>query len=90
MPSPVVELNRAVAVSMAFGPEAALPLVNALADEPVMQRYHLMHSVRADLLAKLGRIDDAREALERAAELTGNEQERVLLRERSSSLQLTH
>ena len=86
VPSPVVELNRAVAVSMAFGPDAALPLVDALADEPAMQRYHLMHSVRADLLAKLGRIDDARDALERAAELTGNEQERRLLEERRQGL----
>jgi predicted RNA polymerase sigma factor len=90
IPSPVIELNRAVAVGMAFGPEAALPLVDALAQEPAMQRYHLMHSVRADLLGKLGRIDDAREALERAVELTSNEQERRLLRERSRDLTLTH
>ena len=90
MPSPVVELNRAVAVGMAFGPDAALPLVDALVDEPVMQRYHLMHSVRADLLAKLGRNDEARAALERAVELTSNEQERQLLRQRVRGLTTTH
>jgi RNA polymerase sigma factor (sigma-70 family) len=89
MPSPVVELNRAVAVGMAFGHKVALPLVDVLAQEPVMQRYHLMHSVRADLLAKLGRIDEARQALERAAELTSNEQERQLLRARSRGLTAT-
>ncbi|HMO44493.1 MAG TPA: sigma-70 family RNA polymerase sigma factor [Rubrivivax sp.] len=89
-PSPVVELNRAVAIGMAFGPAAALPLVDALADEPAMQRYHLMHSVRADLLAKLQRSDEARAALERAAELTSNEPERQLLRERLHRLTKTH
>ncbi len=86
MPSPVVELNRAVAVGMAFGAEAALPLVEALAGEPPMQRYHLLHAVRADLLAKLGRAAEAREALERAASLTENERERQLLLERSRRL----
>ena len=84
--SPVVELNRAVAIGMAFGPEAALPLVDALAGEPAMQRYHWVHAVRADLLAKLERNDEARAALERAAELTSNEQERQLLRERIRGL----
>ncbi|HYN58683.1 MAG TPA: RNA polymerase sigma factor [Rubrivivax sp.] len=86
MLSPVVELNRAVAVGMAFGPASALPLVDALMHVPAMQRYHLMHSVRADLLVKLGRIDEARHALELAAALTSNERERLLLRERSRGL----
>ncbi|MER7520125.1 RNA polymerase sigma factor [Streptomyces sp. NPDC126499] len=82
-PSPVVELNRAVAVSMAEGPAAALPLVDALAAEPALARYHLLPSVRGDLLARLGRIDEARAEFERAAELTRNESERALLRERA-------
>ena len=78
-PSPVVELNRAVAVGMAFGPEAALPLVDTLAAEAPMDRYHLLHAVRADLLAKLQRPDEARAAFERAAALTHNQRERELL-----------
>lgn len=78
-PSPVVELNRAVAVGMAFGPEAALPLVDTLAAEAPMDRYHLLHAVRADLLAKLERPDEARAAFERAAALTHNQRERELL-----------
>lgn len=86
VPSPVVELNRAVAVGMAFGPAAALPLVDALAGEPALQRYPLLHSVRADLLAKLQRKDEARAALERAAGMTSNQRERELLRERMRSL----
>ena len=86
LPSPVVELNRAVAIGMAIGPEAALPLVDALAQEPALQRYHLLHAVRADLLVKLGRLDDAGEALVRAAALTANEQERQLLDERRRGL----
>ena len=86
LPSPVVELNRAVAVGMAFGPAAALPLVDALAGEPALQRYPLLHSVRADLLAKLQRKDEARAALERAAGMTSNQRERELLRERMRSL----
>jgi RNA polymerase sigma factor (sigma-70 family) len=83
LPSPVVELNRAVALSMAAGPAAALPFVEVLAQLPQMQRYHLLHAVRGDLLAKLARPQEARQAFERAAELTGNERERVLLTEQA-------
>ncbi|MYS11460.1 RNA polymerase subunit sigma-24 [Streptomyces sp. SID6041] len=79
-PSPVVELNRAVAVSMAEGPAAALPIVDALAAEPDLARYHLLPSVRGDLLARLGRTAEARAEFERAADLTRNESERALLR----------
>ncbi|MBZ0232515.1 MAG: RNA polymerase sigma factor [Deltaproteobacteria bacterium] len=78
-PSPVVELNRAVAVGMAFGPEAGLAIVDAIADAPAMQRYHLLPAVRADLLLRLGRTDEARTELERAASLTRNARERELL-----------
>jgi predicted RNA polymerase sigma factor len=85
-PSPVVELNRAVAVGMAFGPAAGLALADALRDEPALRDYHLLPSVRADLLAKLGRRDDARAELERAAALAGNARERTLLRERAAAL----
>jgi RNA polymerase sigma factor (sigma-70 family) len=83
-PSPVVELNRAVAVSMAFGPAAGLALVEALTSEPSLQGYHLLPSVRGDLLAKLGRFEEARAEFERAAALTRNERERGLLLERAS------
>ncbi|MFD9051215.1 RNA polymerase sigma factor [Streptomyces zaomyceticus] len=82
-PSPVVELNRAVAVSMAEGPAAALPIVDALAGEPGLARYHLLPSVRGDLLARLGRTEEARAEFERAAALTRNESERELLRGRA-------
>ncbi len=85
-PSPVVELNRAVAVSMAEGPAAGLALVDALADEPALASYHLLPSVRGDLLARLGRTDAARGEFERAAALTRNERERDLLRERAALL----
>ncbi|MEV4424883.1 RNA polymerase sigma factor [Streptomyces sp. NPDC049602] len=78
-PSPVVELNRAVAVSMTEGPAAALPIVDALATEPSLARYHLLPSVRGDLLARLGRTAEARAEFERAAALTRNESERALL-----------
>jgi len=78
-PSPVVELNRAVAVAMAFGPAAGLELVDGLADEPSLKGYHLLPSVRGDLLFKLGRLDEARAEFERAAELTRNARERELL-----------
>ncbi|MBL8288666.1 MAG: sigma-70 family RNA polymerase sigma factor [Rubrivivax sp.] len=84
-PSPVVELNRAVAVSMASGPAVALPLADALAALPQMQRYHLLHAVRGDLLARLGRGAEARAAFERAAALTANERERVLLAGRAAT-----
>jgi RNA polymerase sigma factor (sigma-70 family) len=82
-PSPVVELNRAVAVAMAFGPQAGLDLVDALMSEPSLQGYHLLPSVRGDLLAKLGRFSEARQEFERAASLTRNAKERELLRERA-------
>jgi len=85
LPSPVVELNRAVAVSMAFGPEAGLALVDALAAEPALKEYHLLPSVRGDLLAKLGRLDEARAEFERAASLTRNERERKLLLDRAAA-----
>jgi RNA polymerase sigma factor (sigma-70 family) len=85
-PSPVVELNRAVAVSMAYGPEAALELVDALIDDNALGDYHLLPSVRADLLARLGRVDEARAELERALELTRNESERGLLSRRAAEL----
>ena len=85
-PSPVVELNRAVAVAMAFGPAAGLEVVDALRDEPTLQSYHLLPSVRGDLLAKLGRADEARAELKRAAELTRNASERALLLERAAAL----
>jgi len=81
--SPVVELNRAVAVAMAFGPAAGLELVDALSAEPSLQGYHLLWSVRGDLLAKLGRADEARVEFERAASLTRNTRERTLLLERA-------
>jgi len=83
--SPVVELNRAVAVSMAFGPAAGLELVDALADEPALRTYHLLPSVRGDLLAKLGRSDDARKEFERAAALVQNARERDLLLARAKA-----
>jgi len=85
MPSPVVELNRAVAVSMALGPAAGLELVDALTSEPSLQTYHLLPSVRGDFLAKLGRLDEARAEFERAASLTRNARERKLMLERAAA-----
>ncbi|MEU0209427.1 RNA polymerase sigma factor [Streptomyces canus] len=82
-PSPVVELNRAVAVSMAEGPGPALEIVDALTDEPTLADYHLLPSVRGDLLARLGRTTQARAEFERAAALTRNERERELLLDRA-------
>jgi predicted RNA polymerase sigma factor len=84
-PSPVVELNRAVAVAMAFGPAAGLELADRLAAEPALERYHLLPSVRGDLLAKLGRFDEARSEFEHAASLTANAPERKLLLERAAA-----
>jgi RNA polymerase sigma-70 factor, ECF subfamily len=84
-PSPVVELNRAVALAMAFGPATGLELVDALASEPSLRSYHLLPSVRGDLLAKLGRFDEAREQFERAATLTQNGRERTMLLERAAA-----
>ena len=84
-PSPVVELNRAVAVGMAFGPAAGLPIVDQLADEGSLESYHLLPSVRGDLLFKLGRLDAARTEFERAAGLTRNARERELLLERAAA-----
>jgi len=82
-PSPVIELNRAVAVAMAFGPQAGLDLVDALTDEPLLRQYHLLPSVRGDFLAKLGRMREARAEFERAASLARNARERTLLLERA-------
>jgi len=82
-PSPVIELNRAVAVGMAFGPAAGLALVDALTGEPTLQGYHLLPSVRGDLLGKLGRFAEARAECERAASMTRNVRERELLLERA-------
>ena len=83
-PSPVVELNRAVAVGMAFGPAAGLELVDALVPEPSLRSYHLLPAVRGDLLRKLGRLDEARGEFERAASLTQNARERELLQRRAA------
>jgi len=85
IPSPVIELNRAIAVSMADGPQAGLTLVNDLASEPAFARYHLLPAVRADLLYKLGRRPEARGEFERAAALTRNTRERDLLLSRAAS-----
>ncbi|WP_019915344.1 RNA polymerase sigma factor [Methyloversatilis discipulorum] len=82
-PSPVVELNRAVAVGMAFGPAAGLEVADALRDEPALRHYHLLPAVRGDLLAKLGRHSEACDEFRRAAALTQNERERELLTERA-------
>jgi predicted RNA polymerase sigma factor len=84
-PSPIVELNRAVAVSMAEGPAAALPLVDALCAEPSLREYHLLPSVRGDLLVKVGRTAEARAEFERAASLTRNAREQALLLERAAA-----
>ena len=84
-PSPVVELNRAVAVAMADGPAAALPIVDSLADDPALRHYHLLPSVRGDLLARLGRHAEARAEFERAAAMTGNAAERAHLLRRAAT-----
>jgi predicted RNA polymerase sigma factor len=85
-PSPVVELNRAVAVGFASGPAAGLALVDRLTSDPALRDYHLLPGVRGDLLARLGRFEEARAELERAASLTRNEAERRLLIERAAGL----
>jgi predicted RNA polymerase sigma factor len=84
-PSPVVELNRSVAVSMAYGPAAGLEIVDALTSESSLDAYHLLPSVRGDFLKKLGRLDEARVEFERAASLTRNARERELLLERAAT-----
>ena len=85
-PSPIVELNRAVAVGMAFGPAAGLEIIDTLITEPTLKSYHLLPSVRGDLLAKLGRLNEAGEEFKRAASLTRNIREHELLLERAASL----
>ena len=85
MPSPVVELNRAVAVGMAFGPLAALEIVDSLLEEPALDSYHLLPSVRGDLLDKLGRSDEARAEFERAAQRTANSRQRAALLEQAAA-----
>src|ERR1700688_1076454 len=85
VPSPVVELNRAVAVGMAFGPQAGLELVDALLEEPTLKTYHLLPSVRADMLFKLGRLTEARTEFERAAALAQNARDRKYLLGRSAA-----
>jgi RNA polymerase sigma-70 factor, ECF subfamily len=87
-PSPVVELNRAVALAMLFGPEAGLNLVDALADRSELKTYHLLPSVRGELMRQLGRFDEARAEFERAAALTRNERERSLLLGRAAACQV--
>ncbi len=86
VPSPVIELNRAVAVGMAHGPAAGLEVLDALRADPALERYHLLPAARGDLLAKLGRTDEARAELERAASMTRNQREKALLLARASSL----
>ena len=84
-PSPVVELNRAVAVAMAFGPVEGLALADALVSEPALRGYHLLPAVRGDFLARLGRHDEARAEFERAASLTQNAREKKLLLDRAGA-----
>jgi predicted RNA polymerase sigma factor len=84
VPSPVVELNRAVALSMAFGPAVGLEVVDALTSEPSLKGYHLLPTVRGDLLVKLGRLDEARIEFERAASMTRNGIVRMVLLERAA------
>lgn len=84
-PSPVVELNRAVALTYAYGPASGLELVDELMDEPSLKGYHLLHAVRGDFLSKLGRFEEAIREFRRAAELTRNEREKALMLERASA-----
>ena len=90
MPGPVVDLNRAVALGMAFGPAAGLELIDAIAEDPALAGYHLLPAVRGDLLAKLGCFEAARIELERAAKLTQNERERAMLRARARACTRVH
>jgi predicted RNA polymerase sigma factor len=85
IPSPVIELNRAVAIGMAEGPQAGLDLVDVLLAEPALKSYHLLPSVRGDLLQKLGRLEEARAEFTRAAEMTRNAREKALLEARATS-----
>jgi predicted RNA polymerase sigma factor len=85
IPSPVIELNRAVAVAMAFGPAAGLTIVDELASDDALEGYHLLPSTRGDLLDKLGRYDEARAEFERAAEMTRNARERTVLLDRAAA-----
>ena len=89
MPSPIVELNRAVAVSMAHGPQAGLEIIDTLQNEKALEHYHLLPSVRGDLLLKVGRFDEARRELERAASITRNVRERELLLQRVAAIATT-
>jgi len=89
-PSPIVELNRAVALGMAYGPQAGLDLVEQLADEPALRNYHLLPSVRGDLLFKLGRYDEAADAFRLAASQTRNTREQTLLRSRAETAEARH
>lgn len=89
-PSPVVELNRAVALAMAFGPATGLEVVDGLVGEPALRSYHLLPTVRGDLLMRLGRAEEARTEFERAAALTRNERERTLLLERAAACARGH
>ncbi len=86
MPSPIVELNRAVAYGMAFGPAAGLEIVEPLRRDPALARYHLLPSVVGDLLHRLGRFEEARAEFARAATLTSNATEQALLRARASTM----
>src|SRR5215471_3494355 len=88
-PSPIVELNRAVAVGMASGPQAGLDALDSLRDEPTLRSYHLLPSVRGDLLEKLGRRDEARAEFERAAAMSQNSRERALLLDRARACRRT-
>ncbi|OXM60146.1 RNA polymerase sigma factor [Amycolatopsis vastitatis] len=85
-PSPVIELNRGVAVAMAYGPSAGLAVVDAVADDPALKDYHLLPSVRGDLLQKLGRLEEAEQEFRRAAEMTENARERALLLDRATAV----
>ena len=87
-PSPVVELNRGVAISMAEGPAAGLQIIDALAEEPLLRSYHLLPSARAHLLEKLGRLEEARAEFERAASLTENQRQRKRLLDRARACEM--